>query len=188
MSYEIIKSVNIKKRTVTAACNNLRPLTYTTSKLTSDDGTEETFIKHCLVAFNDGDFQSNSSSCWKFNYSIFLFKKNNKTLYDKLNKIIWENYDYKTKTKLFTDDEINEAKVTLKNELYSVYKSLDNLHTGNFVITFRGYPIVSITKRSIKTTWNDNFKKFKSYEEAENYLVSKVYDDVDPDFKIVELK
>lgn len=126
MSYEKVKYVSIKNRSITSACNNLRPLYYETWKLNVD--SDEEFVKSILINFLDGNFQGNSKALKKFNHTLFVYNmtcEKEKEFYEKR----WNNYDYSTKQYKYTKEEVREATEEMLNILWSIYQKIDKGYT-----------------------------------------------------------
>lgn len=124
MSYEKVKYVSIKNQTICSASNNVRPLIYETFKPFKERISDEKFIKFILVNFLDGNLQGTSKNLQKFNHTIFVYNMTcdkEKELFDKR----WNNYDYKTKTYLYTKEEIKAATEELLDILYNIYLKVD---------------------------------------------------------------
>ena len=122
MSYEKVKSISIKNRSITSACNNVRPLIYETWKVKAE--SEEDFVKKVLIDFLDGNLQGCSKALYKFNHTIYVYpmtcEKENE-LYDKR----WNNYDYATKEYKYTKEEVKAATEELLDILWNIFKKVD---------------------------------------------------------------
>ena len=130
MSYEKVKYVSIKNQTICSASNNIRPLSYETFKPFKERISDEQFVKFILVNFLDGNLQGNSKGLQKFNHTIFVYNMTcdkEKEIFDKR----CNNYDYKTKTYLYTKEEIKAATEELLDILYSIYLKVDDGYKWN---------------------------------------------------------
>lgn len=172
MSYYKVKNISIKNRSVCAACNNIRPLIWSTSRV--ETKSEEEFIKLVLIDTLDGNFhlQINKSTL-NFLWAVWQFRLND-TKCEELHKIRWDNYDYKNKKELYTKEEIKEATEEVKERLYNIYKNI-TLDTRNFKIRFGSNSFVKkITNAGLHwSTYKDEAKTFFSYQEAFVYVKEK---------------
>lgn len=111
MSYELVKSINLKKHTFTSASNNVRPLDYHSNNGFYNVETDEDFIKQLLIGFYYGDLVSrNDELCFRF---IWAIKNTNQ---DKLNEA---NYDQEK----------------IANLLYETYKKFED-EKGQYVLRY----------------------------------------------------
>lgn len=162
MSYEKVKSINISKMEITSADSSIRPLTF--SKWTMKAENKEDFIKQCLVAFLDRDFH-NVGDNFKFVYTIHLFEKTEQC--KALQKIRWNNYDYKNKKELFTKEQVIAANEELKRVLYDYYTNL-NITKGKYFIKYKNWNVTKITNHRFcySGSYHSTPKMFDSYEKA----------------------
>lgn len=162
MSYEKVKSINLKTMEITSADSSIRPLTF--KKWTMKAENKEDFIKKCLVYFLDGDFH-NVGDNFKFVYTIHLFRKTEQC--KALQKIRWNNYDFKNKKELFTKEQVIAANEELKRVLYDYYINL-KLTKGKYFIKYDCFIVTKITNYRFRynSRWNATPQIFNSYEKA----------------------
>lgn len=167
MSYEIVKNISVKNRSITSACNNLRPIAYETIHLTAKD--EESFIKYILVNALWGNYHlQNSKSLLPFRYALYKYEKlDEETKGDIYNKV-WRNYDYKTKTYRYTEEERSEAIKKLEDILYGFYQAFKPTK-GEYKIKYSSSAwIVKMMQTRFSYTWyEDRAKVYDTLEEAE---------------------
>lgn len=123
MSYEKVKYVSIKNQTICSASNNVRPLIYETFKPFKERINDEQFIKFILVNFLDGNLQGRSKNLSNFNETIRLYECMCEKKDELFNKR-WNNYDYKTKTYIYTKEEVKAATEELLDILYGIYQKV----------------------------------------------------------------
>lgn len=171
MSYEKVKSISIKNRSITSACNNVRPLIYQTWSPACE--SEEEFIKMILINTLDGNLhlQINKSTL-KFLWAVWQFRLNaeNKELHDKR----WNNYDYKNRKELYIKEEIAAATKETENRLYNLYQTTV-FDTKNYKIRFDSNSFVKkITSAGLHwCMYKSGAKTFTSYQEAFVYVKEK---------------
>lgn len=166
MSYDIVKNISIKNRSITSACNNLRPISYETIHLTTK--TEEDFIKYVLVNSLWGNYHlQNSKNLVKFRYTIYLYNQLDDELKNDIYNKIWRNYDYKTKTYRYSEEEVVQATKKLGSILYDLYKSVE-ITKGNYIIKFGSdYYVKKLGSTTLSYTWYQcRAKVYSSLEEA----------------------
>ena len=168
MSYDIVKNISIKNRTITLAANNIRPITYSTCKANSP--SDEAFIKFVLVNALWGNFHfQKNKNLLKFILALSKYEDevDEEVREDIYNKV-WNSYDYKTEKYKYTEAERVEATQKLGDILYNLYSSIE-LTKGKYIINFHnGYAYISsIRKASYSYTNNkNNAKVYNTLEEA----------------------
>lgn len=130
MSYNKIKNISISKDKVkfTSAESNIYPISYSTfesngfSKILKEQGIKEV-IKYILWDFYVGNFHStNDNALKKYLYALTQDKER----LSELNSFCWNSYDYKTKTRIHTVEEVDQAEKEMQEILYQNYlKGLD---------------------------------------------------------------
>lgn len=167
MSYEIVKNISVKNRSITSACNNLRPITYNTIHLTAKD--EESFIKYVLVNALWGNYHlQKSKSLLPFRYALYKYEQlDEETKGDIYNKV-WRNYDYKTKTYRYTEEEREEATRKLGDILYGFYQAF-NPTKGEYKIKYSlSTWVVKMMQTGLRYSWYESDAKvYNTLEEAE---------------------
>ena len=167
MSYEIVKNISVKNRSITSACNNLRPITYSTYKV--DVESEEKFIKIVLIDAYLGVFQlQNSKGLLPFRYALFKYEQLKGETKEDIENKVWHNYDYKTKTFRYTSEERSEAIKKFENILYGFYKDFKPTK-GEYKIKYGSSAwIVRMMKTRFSYTWYEGRAKvYNTLEEAE---------------------
>jgi hypothetical protein len=173
MSYEKVKSISIKNRSITSACNNVRPLYYETWNPKSE--SEEEFIKMVLINTLDGNFhlQINKSTL-KFLWAVWQFRLNDEN--NELHNKRWNNYDYANKKEKYTQYEIAAATEETKNRLYNLYQTTV-FDIKTYKIRFDSNSFVrKITRAGLHwCMYKDDAKSFTTYQEAFIYVKEKGY-------------
>ena len=171
MSYEKVKNISVKNRTITSACNNLRPLTYETWGF-HKEGTDKEFIKLCLLNIADGNFHTVGNNCWKYDYAILKMKEEKPELYNDLYVKRWEAYDYERDIQLYTEEEIEQATFELGEELYKIFMKIKETKGDYIIRLWHSAGLVSVSQFRYKYCYGaSECKHFESYEKA--YLYSK---------------
>lgn len=173
MSYDIVKNISVKNRTITLAANNLRPITYSTCKVNSP--SDEAFIKYVLVNALWGNFHfQKNKNLLKFRLALSKYEDevDEEVREDIYNKV-WRSYDYKTKTHKYTETERVEATQKLGDILYDLYNNIQ-LTKGNYIIKYGSCWVKKLGITNLRYTWYiEDAKKYDSFEEAkmvENYI------------------
>ncbi len=176
MSYTKIKNISIKKDkvTITSAESNIYPISYHTYE--NKWGTElvkagnlEELIGELIYDFACGNLQSaNDFANRKFLYALAINKEITQPLFD----IIWNSYDWETRTERYTKEQRNEAKEKLIKQYYQNYliaEQVDKEHAGKeFIINLDcGYFIR-------KTKYGFKYSCYKDYGARLNFLVASV--------------
>ena len=172
MSYEKVKSINVKKMEIISADSSIRPLTFRKWKMKAEN--EEDFIKKCLVAFLDGDMHPASNNVFKIVYVVHKFETTHPQAQDIYNKR-WNNYDWKTKQYKYTKEEIDQAQEDVRNILYEMYKNT-TFTKGQYVINYGASAYVcSIGENKMRYCYGkENGKVFDSLEKAEYTIEAKL--------------
>lgn len=175
MSYIKVKNINIKKMTITGACNNIRPLIYETYNL--DFKTTADFIKHLLINTLDGNYHlAINKNTLPILYAISVYNLKEEKATELYNKR-WNNYDYKTKKYLYTKEEIEEATNELIDILYNIYLSYKE-DNKKHVIKFHNSYITKVNDLSFNySPYKERAKIFNSYTEAYIYIEQKFSND-----------
>ena len=138
MSHNKVKNISIKKDkvTITTAESNLHPITYRTfewewaTKALAEHGRGYV-IGNIIYDFACGNFKStNDYACRKFLYALTINRDKTTPLYD----IIWNSYDFETKTERYTAEQRQQAKDELIKIYYQNYligEQLDKENAGN---------------------------------------------------------
>lgn len=167
MSYEIVKNISVKNKSITSACNNLRPITYSTCKINAE--SEEKFVKIVLVEAYLGVFHlQNSKSLLPFRYALFKYKQLNSEAKEDIENKVWNSYNHKTKEFRYTTEERVEAIKKLGDILYGFYQSFKPTK-GEYKIKYSSSAwIVKMMQTRFSYTWyEDKAKIYNTLEEAE---------------------
>lgn len=173
MSYDIVKNISIKNRTITLAANNIRPITYETCKINAE--SDESLIKYVLVNALWGNFQfQNNKNLLKFRLALDMYDGVDIKIRNDIYAKVWKRYDYKTKTQLYTQEEVEEATKKLGDILYDLYNSIE-LTKGKYIINYYdGYAYISnLRKESYCYTLSRN--KAKIYNTLEEATLANKY-------------
>lgn len=167
MSYEIVKNISVKNRSITSACNNLRPITYSTCKI--DVESEEKFVKIVLIDAYLGVFHlQNSKGLLPFRYALYKYEQLNEEIKGDIYNKVWNSYDYKTKTSRYTSEERSEAIKKLGDILYGFYQAFKPTK-GEYKIKYGSSTwVVKMMKTGLRYSWYEiDAKVYNTLEEAE---------------------
>lgn len=128
MSYEILTSINFKKRSITSYSNNVHPrdIGTTQTKFTNDDD----FMKWLLGGINSGDFHISANSPYAYLYDI-IHQSDLKALRDEKEKLYaMENKDWN-----YLSKEFYRIDKEMEQKIFETYKTYKN-PKGRYIIIF----------------------------------------------------
>ena len=166
MSYEIVKNISVKNKSITSACNNLRPITYSTCKINAE--SEEKFVKIVLVEAYLGVFHlQKAKSLLPFRYALFKYKQLNSEAKEDIENKVWNSYNHKTKEFRYTTEERVEAIKKLGDILYGFYQSFKPTK-GEYKIKYSNVWVVKMMKTDFQyTRYEEKAKVYNTLEETE---------------------
>lgn len=163
MSYEIVRSINEKERSVTSACNNLRPLMYETYHYNKDMSVED-FRASVIVDLLWGNYHYSNT---KHIYNLVAAKVKASKEYEDLEEKIWNWND--TYTREWVKENYEKNIADLKALVIKTYGEVKDSPKEKWIIT-NGYVYI---KRINKWTysygmWREGAKVYASKEMAQN--------------------